>query len=148
LNKKAAGIADAVRERAVNKKGFTVIEVSICLALLIIVLLAMVYLITENLYVEQSNREKVLALNFARKMMEDIKSHAYSDISQDNFPAEFDVSENNIELMPPAGAAHCGSCIIGDEDAEGTKNITIVIQWQSARGKPLSIRLETCVTNR
>jgi len=129
-----------------DKRGFTIVEVAICLALLVIVAVAMIYVITENSYVEQANKEKILALNYARKMLENVKAYPYEDIIQDNFPATFNVSENNIELKPREGAAACGTLSISNEDAEGVKTILVTIEWQTARGMPLSVQLETSVT--
>ena len=129
-----------------DNRGFTIVEVAICLALLVVVALAMVYVVTENSYVEQANKEKILALNYARKMLEDVKSHPYEEIRQSNFPVHFDVSENNIELEPLAGAS-CGTLSISGEDAEGVKTIFVSIEWQTVRGMPLSVQLETSVTD-
>ena len=131
-----------------DNRGFTVVEVAICLALLVTVAIAMVYVITENSYVEQANKEKILALNYARKMLEDVKSHPYEEIIQGNFDPYFNVSENEIELKPREGTAYCGTLSISGEDAEGVKTILVTIEWQTVRGMALSVQLDTWVTDR
>ena len=132
-----------------NEKGFTIIEVTICLALLVIVVLGMVSLTAENLYVEQGKKEKALALNHARKRLENIISRPYGEIVQDDADPDlcsnFNVSEHNITLNTLPGTASVGTCTISPE-VNGVKNVQLIIQWRTARDRRLSVQLETFVT--
>jgi prepilin-type N-terminal cleavage/methylation domain-containing protein len=132
-------------EKLMNERGFTVIEVAICLALLVIVVLGMVYVITENSYLEEANKEKILALNCARRMLENVKAQTYEDIVPGNYT--FDVSEHGIALGRIDPYVPVGMISIGNEDAEGCKPILVTVEWRTARDMPLRVQLQTLVTD-
>ena len=121
--------------RSINCKGFSLIEVMVATAILLIILsgllLAFVYCILLN----QSNNNLVIAANDAQYVLEEIKGLAYSGISNfiNNFnPSQFSNLNNEIITFPNPN--------IGTAIAE----VTVDVSWierQRQRNFQLSTRI-------
>ena len=122
--------------RARARRGLTLVEVFVALAVLAIGALAMVTSFISSTTLDQISNETSMALNEVRRVMEEIVRLPFDDIDQYNpyIPVVFDVSQGAVLLNPVIGEQHCGSVTISPEDGNGMKEVVVTVVWRSTSG--------------
>ncbi|MFH0963021.1 MAG: type II secretion system protein [Planctomycetota bacterium] len=124
-----------------RQRAFTLIEVMVAIVILSIAALAFISAHLASVNLQGASRETALALNEARRAIEDIRSRPYAEITQANVPATFDVAQGSSSLTPAQGASHCGSITVSPENANGMKEILVTVRWRSISGNERHIEL-------
>ena len=124
-----------------GREAFTIIEAVVAFAVLSIAALALLLVHISCTTLESLNHESTMALNEARRHVEEIRQMPFDQIDQANVDDTFDVSHGDTVLAAVSGQAHCGSVTILPEDGDGMKEISVTVQWRSISGGERRIQL-------
>ena len=125
-------------------KGFTLLELVICMTVLAVAVIGLLTSVVESAYLQKANQETVLALNQARARLEQVKETPYSEVLPGN--STFDCVQGSMSLNRINADVPVGTLTIGAEDASGVKQVTVAVVWKSARGRAKTVRLGTYLT--
>jgi len=124
-----------------GRSAFTIIEAVIAFAIVSIAVLSFLLAHMSCAMLENVTHETSMALNEARRRIEEIRQMPFEDIDQANVDDAFDVSQGDVSLFSVAGEARCGTVSISPEDADGMKEIVVMVQWRSITGGERRIQL-------
>jgi len=117
-----------------NKKGFTLLEVVISIA--IIAGLFMLYIaVIGNIYLAKTVRQKDIALKIASHKIEELRANGY-----DSLPATGSFSDNNLSSLNSG----TGSMTISDYNSS-TKQVQVTVSWKDFSGDNQSVSLSTLI---
>gem|GEM_PF-3581626 len=139
-------------ELRTGSRGFSLLEVMVCLAILAIAIPAFLAAIAQNVQLEEMNNELNIAVNAASGILETVQTLGYTQVDYVNLPQHFEATGlgndgRTVKLTNAAGSTQVGRVIIS-ENAEGTvKIVEVELVWRGITGEERSMRLMTEVTN-
>ncbi len=105
-----------------RQEGWSLVELLFALMLLSIGVVAFMLALSSSMRLARSSREKDLAVNGTRKMMEAVRNYAFSEIFSAYDDYNFDVEGLNACSSDADG--HVGKVIIANSGSELRENIT------------------------
>ena len=130
-----------------NRAGFTIIEAVVAFSVLSIGVFSLVGVLISCQSLENVSHETVMAMNEARRVLEDIRRMPFAEIGEENVIPVFDVSQDGASLTPRFGQQSCGSVTVLPEDADGMKEIIVTVEWRSITGGERRIQLACQVSD-
>lgn len=136
------------RDRSTGSRaGFTIIEAIVAFSVLTIGVFSFVGVLISCQSLENVSHEGVMAMNEARRVLEDIRRMPFAEIDEENVIPVFDVSQDGASLTPPLGQQSCGSVNVLPEDPDGMKEIIVTVEWRSITGGQRRIQLACQVSD-
>ena len=133
-------------------RGFALLEVMACVAVLAIAIAMFLAAIAQNVQLEEMNSETNIALHAADEIVEGVHSLTYGEVGYAVISPTFEATgvgndNRTIRLTNSAGSTQVGQVTI-TENAEGTtRTVHVRVLWRSVTGGERSIALMTEVTN-
>lgn len=143
-----------------EKNGFTLMEVLFATVIMVSVLIALVYSLTQAANVTQTVHNQDIALSAAQDMLEEIANSDLNQIMNYNgqtFAVETEVvaadgTTTTIPLLhaPPGlnALGHPGSITVAQIGTTNLYNVTVTVTWQQAGGRVLNRSLSTTLVNK
>ena len=134
------------------RRGFTLLEVMICLAILAIAIPVFLGAIAQNVQLEAMSNETNIALNAALTVIEDVHVLGYSQVDFTNLPQTFEATglgndNRTVKLTNSASSNQVGRVIIVENAQSTSKTVEVDITWRSITGSDRSMALMMEVTN-
>ena len=131
-----------------QKDGFTLIEVLIATAIMVSVLGALVYGLSQSSNLVETTRNQDIAFNAAQDKLEEIAHHIDRIATYDNqdFPIE-DVAGNDL-LTAPANQAEAGVVTVTDVVAGELYDVAVTVTWIQRGGRQISRILTTTLVRK
>lgn len=116
-----------------SKKSFTLLELMITSAILLIAIAGLLSVYVNALLLDETNRETVIAANDAQYVLEQVKGTAFADIEDYHSPALNNLQNENI---PDPTVNSIGS-------NGRVKEVRVTVNWTGKRGRARSFSLTT-----
>ena len=134
------------------QRGFTLLEVMLCLAILAIAIPAFLAAVVQNVTLEQMNSELNIAVNAACGVIEDVHTLGYSEVLSANLPPTFEATGltsdgHTVKLTSRANSTQVGRVTITENATRMVKTVQVAITWRGITGGDRTIQLVTEVTN-
>ncbi len=134
------------------RRGFTLLEVMICLVILAIAIPAFLGTIVQNVQLEAMNNETNIALNAALTVIEDVHVLGYSQVDFANLPQTFEATGlsndgRTVKLTNSANSIQVGRVIIVENAQSTSKTVQVDVIWRGITGSDRSMTLMMEVTN-
>lgn len=128
-------------QKAQTKKAFTLVELLLASAILVVTLSGLAALFSYILVLNETNRNKYSALNHAEFVMEEIKNTTFSGIVTA-------IQNGNWDWNSSAISSHGLVALTGeqiDTSVSGTTilDVTTVVSWQDTGGRQRSLTVTT-----
>ena len=132
------------------RKGFTLLEVMVCLVIMSIAIPAFLGAIVQNVQLEAMNAETNIALASAQRVVEDIRGMGYDEITVTSLPLTFEATGltndgKTLKLTNSLNSTQVGVTFI--QSLVNRKVVLVLVRWRSATGEDREIRLMTEVVN-
>ena len=139
-------------QRSVGERGFSLLEVIVCLAVLAIAIPAFLGAIVQNVQLEAMNNEMNIAVNTATGIIEEVHTLGYAEVNGTNLPATFEATglgndARTVKLTNSAGSTQVGRVIITENAAKTAKTVQVQVTWRGVTGGDMTIELLMEVTN-
>ena len=141
------------------KKGLTLSELLLAAAILAFVLSALLYLFINILFLNETNRNTIIATSHAQFVMEDIRGTSFSAIRSEIDNNQWDwattpVDEISLAGLEPLSAENITACCWDSTSAACFLNcpfvnpleINVTVEWQDRRQRQREIELRTLIT--
>ncbi len=112
-----------------NQDGFTLVEVVIASAIMMMVFVALLGVISFARRIQSQTENRLAHLHIARQVLE-----SYSNLGYDS--AEFAVGTRQLPN-------NIGTCVITQVSGQSTKDVTVTINWVEPLGMAQSITLRS-----
>jgi len=112
-----------------STSGFTLIEVMVSSAIMVLVFVSMLGVVSTSRKVQSLTENRLACLHIARETLEQFNGLSYDS------PA-FEVGTYTLPN-------NRGTCIIEAVSGQSTKNVTVTINWVEPSGKPFSVSLKS-----
>jgi len=130
-----------------NRRGFTLIECIAAVLILGVGLVGVAGSMTAALLSNQKASDMQLAISIAQSTIEEMRSQGFGSVTYDDFPA---TATQTTE--PELADLHAGTRTIVITNNYGgntrLKKVAVTVSWRGRNATPVSITLETIVTNR
>ena len=120
------------------KKGFTLIEITLTILIIVIVSIGIVSIFSHGFTVSTETREISIATQAAQEEIECIRDMAFGSITSSSF-----TTSGFTHLTNPVGTVTVDTYIAGENDI---KKVTVTVNWTSAGGRSLTKSLVTLIT--
>lgn len=130
--------------RCVKRSGFSLIELTIAIALMVVAILALQAALVSHQVMGRINQETNIALNEVRAQMETVKSQPFQSLSDG--VTTFDVTHGEHTLNRINAQDPVGTVTVETEVADTVKRVTVAVAWRSANGKERTVRLATFIS--
>jgi len=120
------------------KKTFTLLEIIIAIVLFTSAVTVMLGLLSGGMASGSDAESTVVAINLARKRMEEIRNFAFEDIAAEDkaVVTGFSNFQRQVEIDDPAGTP----------EIDALKQVTVTVYW-NAKGGELSESIITYISN-
>lgn len=123
-----------------------------CLAILAIAIPAFLAAITQNVMLEQMNKEQNIAVTAASGIIEQVNTLGYAEVTATNLPATFEATgmANDgypLKLSNTANLTQVGQVTITEDAAHMVKTVQVIVTWRGSTGGDRTLELVTVVTN-
>ena len=135
-----------------GKRGFTLLEVMVCLAIISVALTAFLTAITQNIQLESMNSETNVAVNAAGSLIETLQAMSYGELNEGAIETSFEAAGltsdgHTLHLVDEDGSREVGHVTITENAQQTRKTVEVEVRWRSATGSERRIRLMTEMTN-
>ena len=121
-----------------NRRGFTLSELMVAAAILVLTISALLYVFVSCLLMNEANSELITAASDAEYVLEQIKACAYIDIDSYTVPTELTnpltAHLRNEQIPPPL--------VVGSDD-DPIRTVTVTVRWSGRNGFPRAFTLVT-----
>ena len=117
--------------------GFSLVEVTIAIALFAVAIMSLQGAILSFRVSNRLNQETNLALNEARRQLENVRNQSYGDLVSG--VTSFDVTHDNHSLNRNDPNEPVGSLLISDELATHVRTVRASIAWRGVDSRPRTI---------
>ncbi|HUW58112.1 MAG TPA: type II secretion system protein [Planctomycetota bacterium] len=135
-----------------SNRAFTLLEVMVCAAVLVIAITVFLMAIAQNVQLEAMNAETNIALNAANSVIETVRGLTYAEVTAANIPPTFEASGlgndgRTIRLINAAGSTQVGQAAISENPAGTSRTVQVRVTWRCATGEMRRTTLMTEVTS-
>ncbi|KPJ53699.1 MAG: hypothetical protein AMS16_05160 [Planctomycetes bacterium DG_58] len=135
-----------------RSRGFALLEVMACAAVLTIALVMFLAAIAQNAQLEEMNSETNIALHAAGEVIERVHSLTYGEVGYAAISPTFEATGEGIDggtirLTNSAASTQVGQVTITEDVLGTTKTVLVRVLWRSVTGGDRSMTLMTEVTN-
>ena len=135
-----------------SNSGFSLLEVMVCAAVLVVAITVFLMAIAQNVQLEAMNAETNIAINAASSVIETVRGLTYAEVTSDNVPPTFEASGLGndgrlIQLSNTAGSTQVGQAVITENLLGTSRTVHVRVGWRCATGEMRWMTLMTEVTS-
>lgn len=129
-------------------RGFTLSELLLAAAILVLVLAGLLLLFLNCLVLNEANRNLTVATSHAQYIMEQIKDTDFSDAETRINTGDWDLDTSEIQSSPYNFTALNGEAIDASVTQSGNPlGVSVTVQWNERGQRSRSATLETLIAN-
>ena len=122
-----------------SPRGFSLLEVMVCLVILAIAIPAFLAAITQNIQLEEMNSELNIAVNSATAVIEQVHTLGYAEVNFTNLPQTFEATGlgddgRTVKLTNSAGSTVVGHVVISENTDRTVKTVQVQVVWRGITG--------------